>query len=387
MTLPRRFRWGFLLPAVAIVALIAWLLFGHQPAKPRAPPAVQVEVAKVTLQSVPVSITALGAAQAWQGVLINPQINGRVTYVAKEGNDVRQGALLVEIDCGPYRAALIQAQGTLAKDQSILAGAQQDLARYQTLVQQNSIARQTMEDEAATVKQDQGVVLADKGAVASAEVNVRYCRITSPISGRVGVRLVDPGNVVTSALTTGIVSVNQVQPIAVTFTVPQGDFQRLSQVSKSFTIALGTTAFSQETGAELGSGELVVADNHVDPATGTVQMKARFPNDSRLLWPGQFVNVRLVLQTLENTPAIPASAVNEGPNGSYAYVVGADNKVEARPIAVMATEGGTAAIQSGLKPGEVVVTDGQMSLSKGATVAFGGGPARPVGGGGRRRPS
>jgi multidrug efflux system membrane fusion protein len=367
-----------------LIALIAWLALGRRPAKARTPPPVPVSVAKVTIQSVPITITALGAAQAWQGVLINPQISGRMTYVAKEGEDVRSGALLVEIDCAPYRAALTQAQGNLARDASTLAGAQLNLGRYQTLVAQNSLARQTLDDQAATVKQDEGVVLADRGAVAAAETNVRYCRIASPIDGRVGVRLVDPGNVVTSALTTGIVSVNQIEPIAVTFTVPQGDFQRLSEASNGFRTPLATQAFSQDSGAPLGSGELVVADNHVDAQTGTVQLKARFPNDARQLWPGQFVNVRLVLGAAANAPTIPAAAVNEGPNGAYAYVVGADDKVEPRPITVATTQEGTAVIQSGLKPGEIVVTDGQMSLSRGASVDYAGSPGR---GGGRRHAS
>ena len=384
MTAPRRFRWGFVLLGLVLIALVAWLVFGRRPERPRTPPPVPVSVAKVTVQSVPIAITALGAAQAWQGVLINPQISGRVIYVAKEGEDVLAGALLVQIDCAPYRAALTQAQGNLARDAATLAGAQLNLARYQTLVAQNSLARQTLDDQAATVKQNEGVVLADRGAVAAAETNVRYCRIASPIAGRVGVRLVDPGNVVTSALTTGIVSVNQIQPIAVTFTVPQGDFQRLSDASSGFRTPLATQAFSQETGAPLGAGELVVADNHVDQNTGTVQMKARFANDSRQLWPGQFVNVRLVLKTVADAPTIPAQAVNQGPNGAFAYVVGADEKVEVRPITVATTQEGTAVIQSGLRPGEVVVTDGQMSLSRGASVAYAGAQGHPGGGGHRR---
>src|SRR6185312_276878 len=160
--------------------------------------------------------------------------------------------------------------------------------RFQTLLAQNSIARQTADDQAATVKQDEGAVLADQGAVAAAKVNVGYCRITSPVDGRVGMRLVDPGNIVSTGLTTGIVSVNQIQPIAVVFTIPQGDFQRLSTVSAGFTRPLTVEAFSQDSGAPLGSGELIVADNHVDQTTGTVQLKARFANDARLLWPGQF---------------------------------------------------------------------------------------------------
>jgi multidrug efflux system membrane fusion protein len=171
----------------------------------------------------------------------------------------------------------------------------------------------------------------------------------------------------------------------VTFTVPQGDFQRLSDASNGFRTPLATQAFSQETGAPLGAGELLVADNHVDQATGTVQLKARFSNTSRQLWPGQFVNVQLTMQTLENAVTIPAQAVNQGPNGAFAYVVGADDKVEVRPISVSTTQGGVAVVQNGLEPGEIVVTDGQMSLSRGATVAYGGKRSPSPGGGAHRR--
>ncbi|HZZ88216.1 MAG TPA: efflux RND transporter periplasmic adaptor subunit [Caulobacteraceae bacterium] len=387
MTPPRRFRWGFALLGAVLVGLIAWLALGGQPAKPAhgAPP-VPVTVAKATTQDVPVTVTALGAAQAWQSVLIVPQVSGRLTYVAQEGQDVRAGALLVQIDCGPYQAALTQAQGQLRRDQATLEGARRDLARYQTLVGQNSIARQTAEDQAATVKQEAGTVLADQGAVQAAVVNVRYCRIASPVDGRVGVRLVDPGNVVSTAGTTaGIVSVNQIQPIAVTFTVPQGDFQRLVAASDGFRRPLTTTAASQETGAQLGSGELVVADNHVDPATGTVQMKAKFPNPGRELWPGQFVNVNLTLQTLSRATVVPAQAVNQGPDGAYVYLVAADDKVAQQKVTVLTTQGALAVIQSGVTPGQSVVTDGQMSLKPGSAICLPGHCGQPGGkaGGGK----
>jgi len=379
---PRRFRWGFVALGVVLVALIAWWWFASQKHdKPKGPQAVPVSIAKVTTQDVPVTVTALGAAQAWQGVLIVPQISGRLTYVAQEGEDVRAGQLLVQIDCGPYQAALTQAQGALKRDQATLAGAKIDLARYQTLVTQNSIARQTAEDEAATVKQEEGTVLADQGTVQAAQVNVRYCRISSPVDGRVGVRLIDPGNIVTTASTTGIVSVNQVQPIAVTFTVPQGDFQRLVSASAGFSRPLATQAASQETGADLGSGELVVADNHVDQTTGTVAMKARFPNPTRQLWPGQFVNVNLTLQTLSKAMVVPASAVNQGPNG-------AGNKVSNQPVKVMTTQGATAVIESGLSVGQSVVTDGQMALRPGLAVCQSGQCGGGKGGGkGGKKPS
>jgi len=386
---PRRFRWGFVALGVVLVALIAWWWFASQKHdKPKGPQAVPVSIAKVTTQDVPVTVTALGAAQAWQGVLIVPQISGRLTYVAQEGEDVRAGQLLVQIDCGPYQAALTQAQGALKRDQATLAGAKIDLARYQTLVTQNSIARQTAEDEAATVKQEEGTVLADQGTVQAAQVNVRYCRISSPVDGRVGVRLIDPGNIVTTASTTGIVSVNQVQPIAVTFTVPQGDFQRLVSASAGFSRPLATQAASQETGADLGSGELVVADNHVDQTTGTVAMKARFPNPTRQLWPGQFVNVNLTLQTLSKAMVVPASAVNQGPNGAFVYLIGAGNKVSNQPVKVMTTQGATAVIESGLSVGQSVVTDGQMALRPGLAVCQSGQCGGGKGGGkGGKKPS
>ena len=384
MGTPRRFRWGFVVLGILLIALIAWLAQCYKPTKPKGPPLpVAVTVAPVTVQDIDTSISELGAAQAWQGVLINPQINGRLTYVAREGDDVRQGELLVEIDCGPYKAALTQAQGVLRRDQAILAGAQSDLARFQQLVAQNSIARQTAEDEEATVKQDQGTVLADQGAVAAAQVNVGYCRIASPVSGRVGVRLVDPGNVVSTGLSTGIVSVNQVEPIAVLFTVPQGDFQRLSAVSGGFSRPLVAQALSQETGADLGSGELLVADNHVDQATGTVQLKARFPNLGRQLWPGQFVNVKLTLETLRNAITVPSAAVNQGPNGAYVYLVGPGDKAINQPVNVVATEGPTTVVQGGLKAGQLVVTDGQMSLKRGSQVAYGQHGKPGAGGGGK----
>ena len=371
MGTPRRFRWGFVVLIVLLIALIAWLALGHKPTKPKGPPPVAVTVAPVTIQDVDTSIDELGAAQAWQGVLINPQINGRLVYVAKEGDDVHAGTPLVEIDCGPYKAALTQAQGALKRDQAILAGAQRDLARFQQLVAQNSIARQTAEDQEATVKQNQGTVLADQGTVQAAQVNVGYCRINSPVEGRVGVRLVDPGNIVTTGLTTGIISVNQIEPIAVLFTVPQGDFQRLSAVSGGFSRPLVAQALSQETGADLGSGELIVADNHVDQTTGTVQLKARFANAGRQLWPGQFVNVKLTLETLRNAITVPSSAVNQGPKGAFVYLVGPGNKAVNLPVNVVATEGAVAVIQSGLSAGQQVVTDGQMSLKPGSIVAFG----------------
>ena len=371
MAARRRFRWGFAVLGAVLVVLVGFLwVITHQPPKQQRPPGVPVTVARAELGDVPVSIGGLGSAQAWKSDLINTQVNGMLTWVAPEGTDVRAGAVLAQIDSGPYQAALMQAEGSLHRDEALLAGAKVDLARFQMLATQDSIAKQQLDDQAALVKQDEGLVQLDHGQVAAAELNVRYCRIVSPIDGRVGVRLVDPGNIVNTTLTTGIVSVNQITPIAVTFTVPQGDFQHLAQVSDGFRLPMPAEALSQETGASLGEGVVSIADNHVDPSTATVELKARFPNDARTLWPGQFVNVRLTLQTLTGVVTIPAAAVNQGPSGAYVYLVGPGDKALMRPVTVATTQDNVAVIQSGIHAGDLVVTDGQMTLRQGLPVMF-----------------
>ena len=370
MATRRRFRWGFIVLALLLVGLIAWLVLHPKPVKKSAPTPVPVTAATVTTQDVPVTVSAIGAALAWQAVTIHAQVSGVLKAVYfKEGTDVAQGQLLAQIDPAPFQAALTQAQGALARDQAQLQEAQLDLARYQKLGAQDSIAKQQVDTQAALVKQDQGVVKIDQGAVATAQINLGYCRITAPVSGRVGLRLVDPGNLVSASDTTGLLTVNQIEPIAVTFTVPEGDFQRLADVSKGFTTPLTVAAMSEESGAALGSGELSIADNHVDPSTGTVELKARFPNSQHRLWPGQFVNVSLTLQVLQHAVTVPAAAVNQGPKGAFAYVIGPDHKVSAQPLKTGATEGGVVIITGGLKAGQSVVTDGQMSLKPGLTVA------------------
>jgi len=381
MATSRRFRWGMLIPVAVLAAVVAWIVFHPKPVKKAAPPKVPVSAAVVTAQDVPVAVSAIGAAQAWQGVTIQAQVSGVLKQVAfTEGVDVRKGQLLAQIDPAPYQAVLTQAQGALDRDQASLQEARLDLARYQKLAAQDSIARQQVDTQAALVKQDEGVVKVDQGAVATAQINLGYTRIVSPVTGRIGLRLVDPGNLVTAGAAGGLATVNQIEPIAVTFTVPEGDFQRLSDASNGFTRPMATQALSQETGASVGEGELSIADNHVDPTTGTVALKAKFPNPQHKLWPGQFVNVRLTLQTLAHAITVPAGAVNQGPNGAFAYVIGPDQKVSIRPVTVGATQDGVAVITAGLHLGERVVTDGQMSLKAGLTVAVqppaGHGPAK-----------
>ena len=373
MAATKRSRWVFVALGVLAIALAAWAIFDRKPHKTEKTPQVPVSVAKAVLKDMPVSITELGAAQSWRGVTVRTQVNGMLQSVAfHEGSDVKAGQVLAQIDSAPYRAVLLQAQGALKRDEALLQAARVDLARYQKLKSEDSIAAQQVDTQAALVKQDEGLVLIDKGQVAAAQINVGYCRIVSPVTGRVGVRLVDPGNLVSTSDTTGLVIVNQITPIAVTFTVPQGDFQRLSDVSANFSKPLVTQALSQDTGALLDTGDLSIADNHVDPASGTVTLKARFPNGAKHLWPGQFVNVRLTLQTLSRVLVIPAAAVNQGPKGAFVYVVAAGDKAVVRPVTVQTTQDADAVISRGLSAGETVVTDGQMSLAAGMTVAIHG---------------
>jgi len=411
-----RRRLYLVLGALILVAvgLVAWVLLHRKPPAP-APHATPVTIAKAIAQDVPLTQTELGSALAWTSVTILSQASGkliRVNFV--EGSYVKAGQLLAQIDPAPYRAALAQAEGALRRDRATLAGARRDLARFQRLLAQNAIAAQTVDDQAALVAQEEGAVQLDEGLVVAARINLAYCWITSPISGRAGVRLVDPGNLVSAsgslastpntsgptsnaapsgsvvgaAATTasgsassagvgnasagisgsGIVVINQMQPIAVTFTVPQGEFHELLDLSNGFARPLLVQAYSQETGELVENGEVTIADNQVDAATGTIQLKARFPNAKGRLWPGQFVNVMLTRQVLRNATTIPNAAVNRGPNGLFVFVVGQNNHAVRRPITLVATQGAVAIIKSGVRPGERVVTDGQMTVKNGSLV-------------------
>lgn len=371
MAASKQLQWGLVGVGAVALGLFSWTLFHKKPPPKGPPPSVTaISVGKVEIKDVPVSITALGQAVGWQQVLVRAQANGRLLNVnVREGSEVEKGALIAEIDPAPYRATLMQAQGALRRDQAQLDLAKLNLARYQQLLKQDSIAKQEVDTQEALVKQFEGAVLLDQGQVASAQVNLGFTRILAPVSGRVGVRLVDAGNLVSTNDTTGIITINEVSPIAVTFTLPQGEFQRLARVSNNFSRTLVTEAYSQETDEHLGKGELVVVDNRVDPATATVQLKARFANATRKLWPGQLVNVRLTLNTVPGATTLPTVAVNQGPNGPFTYVVSADNKAELRPLEVDVRQDEVTVVKSGVKPGDTVVVEGQGQLRPGARVA------------------
>jgi multidrug efflux system membrane fusion protein len=370
MASSKGFRFGLVGVGAVALALFGWALL-HKKAAPRTGPAsvTAIAVGKVERRDVPVSINALAQAQGWQAVTVRAQVNGTLVQVpVREGSDVTKGALIAEIDSAPFHAALTQAKGALRRDQAQLDLARLKLTRFRQLAEQHTIAALDVDTQAALVDQLEGAVMVDKGAVEAAEVNLNYTRIVAPVSGRVGVRLVDAGNLVSASDTAGIVTINQISPIAVTFTVPQGEFRRLSEASDGFRKPLVTEAYGQESGELLDTGELVVVDNRVDPSTATVQLKARFANAKQHLWPGQLLNVRLTLQTLRDALAVPTIAVNQGPKGPFAYVVENGTAV-VRPLVIDLRQDEITTLRSGVQPGETVVVEGQGSLRPGAKVS------------------
>lgn len=370
MAASRRVPLGLVGVLAGALALFSWALFhGTRSSVPSPQPATAVAVAKVERRDVPISINALAQAQGWQTVVVRAQVNGTLLRVpVREGSDVAKGELIAEIDPAPFRAVLTQAQGALSRDQAQLELARLKLTRYRQLGEEDSIAGLDVDSQAALVSQLEGTVTVDRGEVEAARVNLDYTRIVAPVAGRVGVRYVDAGNVVSTMDTTGIVTINQISPIAVTFTVPQGEFQRLSQASEGFRKTLVTEAYSQESGQLLDTGELVVVDNRVDPATATVQLKARFNNPERRLWPGQLLNVTLTLQTEHNVLALPSVAVSQGPKGPYTYVI-KDDMAVLRPLEIDLRQDEITVVRSGVEAGETVVIEGQTSLRPGAKVA------------------
>ena len=350
-------------------------------------PSVTVGVAKASVGEVPITLNELGTVTPAATVQVNAQVSGPLTQVVfKEGDLVRRGQLLAQIDPRPFKVAVDQAKGQLARDEATLAGARRDLARYQALLAQNSIARQTVEDQAATVKQDEGTVAADRAAVASAELNLAYTRIVAPVAGRVGLRQVDVGNLITANSATPIVVVTEVEPIDVVFAVPEDGISAIA-AHPGYGVNLPVTAYDRGGGAVLAQGTLIALDNLVDTTTGTVKAKARFANANGALFPNQFVNVTILVDTLKNQVIAPTTAVRHGPQGDYVYVLQADRTVKMTPVKVGPGTGETTSIVSGLAAGQTVITEGGDRLRDGAQVTLPGqAPAQGgPGDGGRRR--
>jgi multidrug efflux system membrane fusion protein len=293
-----------------------------------------------------------------------------------EGQQVKAGDLLAEIDPRPFQVQLMQAEGQMAKDQALLANARADLERYQTLFRQDSIAKQQVDTQAALVRQYEGTVKSNQSSIENARLQLTYSRVTAPISGRLGLRQVDQGNVVRAGDATGIVVITQLQPVAVVFTIPQDQLNPvLKKINEKQKLAV--EAWDRDNRNRLATGTLITIDNQIDPATGTVKLKAEFPNEDGLLFANQFVNVRMLVETRKDVTVVPTAAVQRGAQGWFVYVVKDDSTVSLRPVRTGPAEGQATAIEAGVKPGERVVTDGLDRLREGAKVETAQRPAAP----------
>ena len=360
------------------------LLTGCQHRQGQAPvPEVAVEVIKT--QPVTLTTELPGRSSAYMVAEVRPQVNGIIQQRAfTEGSDVKAGALLYQIDPAPFQAALNQAVGALAHDEASLADARLDLQRYNTLVAQNSIASQTRDTQAALVKQDEGLVASDQGLVGAARLNLQWSRIVSPVAGRVGLRQVDAGNQVSANGSTPIAVVTQIDPIDVIFAVSEDAIPSIVR-HPNFGAGLPVTAYDRAGGAAIGNGSLATIDNVVDTTTGTVKGKARFANPTGALFPNQFVNITVLVDTLKNQVVVPTTAVRHGAQGDYAWVLQPDRTVKARPVKVGPGTAETVSLASGLAIGETVITDGGDRLRDGGKVILpgahaGGGRGGPGGG-------
>jgi multidrug efflux system membrane fusion protein len=362
--------------AVAVLIAVPGALLWHRLAqKPAAkPPTPQiVSAAQATLGDMPVVLNELGTATPTATVTVMPNqaVSGYLVDVPfEEGADVEKGQLLAQIDPKPYQAALDQASGTLQRDQNLLAEAKMDLARYQKLLQQNSIARQQAEDQQFVVAQNEGTVQLDEAAVETARLNLSYTKITSPVAGRVGLRLVDPGNYITGSANTGIAVVTAIKPMTVEFTVAQNDLHRVVERFNAAGKKLPVTAYSSDGSKQIASGTLYAIGNQVNTSTGTVMMRATFPNEDEALFPNEFVNVQLLVDTQHQAVLVPTTAVLTGAPGAYVYLVSKDNTVSVHPVKTGPTDGTNTVILSGLAAGDTVVTDGTDRLSDGTKVSI-----------------
>jgi multidrug efflux system membrane fusion protein len=342
---------------------------------------VPVLTSQVAQRDVPIWLEGLGTVSAFYTVTVKPQVDGRIDKVLfTEGQRVKKGDVLIQIDPRPFAIQLKSAEANLMRDDANLKNARLNEDRYKTLQQQNLISTQQLTDQQASVAQLAAQVQSDQAMIDSAKLNLDWARIRSPIDGVIGVRLVDPGNVVHAADTNGLVVVTQLDPIAVFFTLPEDDLGSVSQAMADGQLAV--EALSRDGDQSLGEGKLAVIDNEINQATATIRLKAIFDNPKHLLWPNQFVKARLRLTTRNGAIVVPAAVVQHGPQGTFAYVVGADSTATVRPVVVDVVQGEVAIVSRGLKPGEQVVFEGQAQLRPGAKVS-----AKPAGNGSAAQPS
>lgn len=365
-------RLGLLLVVVAAAAL-GWWLYDRQPASQpgRVNPyanAMPVVVAPVVTGDIDLTLNALGTVTSLATVTIKSQISGYLINVAyQEGQVVKKGDLLAEIDSRPYELALKNAEGALERDQAMLQSAELDLKRYQDLAKTNAIPRQQLDQQVALVAQDKGSVLSDQAQIETQKLNIVYCHIIAPVSGRVGLRLVDQGNYVTANDATGLVVITQFQPITVIFPVAEDN---LPQITRRLKVAhaLPVTAFDRSGAVKLATGELKTLDNQIDTTTGTLKLRAEFANEEDTLFPNQFVNIELLVDTLQGVTVMPTAAVQRGAPGTFVYLLNSDQTVTVRPVTLGPSHGDRVAVDKGLSPGDRVVIDGADKLRNGAGV-------------------
>lgn len=366
-----RARWLRHIAWIAAACAGLWVILrthAEAPPKTPAPAAVPVTMVRVACEDVPRQLIGVGTVQPQATVTVKSRLDGqleRVQFV--EGQDVKAGQVLAQLDARALRAQLEQAQSQKARDEAQLANARLDLERYARLIRVDATTQQTLDTQRALVAQLQAAVQTDDAQIHYAQVQLDYTTITAPLTGRVGARLVDPGNIVHAADANGLVVINQIDPVAVLFTLPDDAVQAVVQAQRSGQ-KLPVLAYARQGDALLAQGELVLLNNQIDTASGTVQLKARFANAQHLLWPGQYVNVRLRVGELKQALTVPAAVVQRSQAGTYAYVVGSDGKARMRTIEVQQIQDGKAVVAKGLQVGETVVLDGQYKIRPGVAV-------------------
>ena len=395
-------EWGRWLTGLVVLALLGaggYLLWQRPAATPPAskrggdPAGRVMPVVAVAAKSasIDVYLNGLGTVTPLKTVIVRSRVDGQLMRVAfREGQVVKEGELLAEIDPRPFQAQLAQYEGQMARDEALLANARIDLERYRVLLAQDSIAKQLVDTQEALVRQYEGVVKLDRGLIDNARLQLSYARITAPIAGRLGLRQVDEGNIVRAGDANGLVVITQLKPVAVVFTIPEDN---LPSVMKKLQARekIPADAYDRADKIKLAAGVLLTADNQIDPATGTVKLKAQFSNDDFALFPSQFVNVRMLLDIKQDATVVPTAAILRGTPGTFVYVVKADNRVTVRPVKLGPTQGNIVAVDFGLEVGESVVVDGADKLREGARVELasrdpaaarkGGDGARKKGGG------
>jgi multidrug efflux system membrane fusion protein len=366
---PSRWPMAIFLLLVVAAGVAIWLHpWSSRPRQTPTLPPQAVRDAVATKADVPIILNALGTVTPLATVTVVSQISGQLQQVGfTEGQEVKKGDFLAQIDPRPYQAALAQAQGTLLHDQALLAAARVDLKRYQTLNKQDSIARQQVDTQAALVQQYEGTVQSDQAAVDTQKLNLTYCHITAPVDGRVGLRLVDPGNYVATTSSTGLLVITQLKPITVIFNLPEDDIPEIMK-RLAAGATLPVTAYNRADTSEIATGTLSVVDNQIDTTTGTVKLRATFPNTDEALFPNQFVNAALLVDTLHDAVTVPTPAIQRGAPGTFVYVVNADNTVSVKPVKLGPAANDVTSITSGLAVGDKVVIDGADRLRDGSKV-------------------